>query len=111
MGLGGNIRQVYYDALNLIIYDFEMVGDQKPTPPNEWSCIIRGLIHDVLFTMFRANTSDTADPTISYLHTPGERRYSDVSLEYYGSVQDDIVDRCTINWCWIKRKFQASILI
>lgn len=40
MGLEGNIRQVYYEAFNLILNDFQMDGRSKQPPQNEVNALI-----------------------------------------------------------------------
>lgn len=76
MGLEGNIRQVYYDAFNLILNDFQMDGRSKQPPQNEVNALISFGNMMCYSSCLRAIHQTQLNPTISYLHTPGERRYS-----------------------------------
>ena len=76
MGIEGNIRQIYYDAFNLIINDFEMSGRSKQPPRNEVNALI-SFGNMMCYTQcLRAIHQTQLNPTISFLHTPGERRFS-----------------------------------
>lgn len=76
MGLEGMIRQTYYDAFNLILNDYEMGGRSKQPPKNEVNALI-SFGNMMCYTMcLRAIHQTQLNPTISFLHTPGERRYS-----------------------------------
>jgi len=92
MGLEGNIRQVYYDAFNLILNDFEMGARTKQPPQNEVNALISfGNMMCYSFCL-RAIHQTQLNPTISYLHTPGERRYS-LALDIAEIFKPIIVDR------------------
>lgn len=92
MGLEGNIRQVYYDAFNLILNDFQMDGRSKQPPMNEVNALISfGNMMCYSFCL-RAIHQTQLNPTISYLHTPGERRYS-LALDVAEIFKPIIVDR------------------
>jgi len=92
MGLEGNIRQVYYDAFNLIIDDFEMGGRSKQPPHNEVNALISFGNMMCYSQCLRAIHQTQLNPTISYLHTPGERRYS-LSLDITEVFKPILVDR------------------
>ena len=92
MGMEGNIRQVYYDAFNLILNDFEMGNRTKQPPQNEVNALISfGNMMCYSFCL-RAIHQTQLNPTISYLHTPGERRYS-LALDIAEIFKPIIVDR------------------
>lgn len=92
MGLEGNIRQVYYDAFDLILNDFNMDGRSKQPPQNEVNALISfGNMMCYSFCL-RAIHQTQLNPTISYLHTPGERRYS-LALDVAEIFKPIIVDR------------------
>ena len=92
MGSEGLIRQNYYDAFNLIINDFEMGERTKRPPKNEVNALI-SFGNMVCYTMcLRAIHQTQLNPTISYLHTPGERRYS-LALDIAEIFKPIIVDR------------------
>lgn len=92
MGLEGNIRQVYYEAFNLILNDFQMDGRSKQPPKNEVNALISfGNMMCYSFCL-RSIHQTQLNPTISYLHTPGERRYS-LALDMAEIFKPIIVDR------------------
>lgn len=92
MGIEGQIRQYYYEAFNLIINDFEMGGRSKQPPQNEVNALI-SFGNMVCYTLcLRAIHQTQLNPTISYLHKPGERRYS-LALDIAEIFKPIIVDR------------------
>ena len=92
MGLEGMIRQTYYDAFNLILNDYEMGGRSKQPPRNEVNALI-SFGNMMCYTMcLRAIHQTQLNPTISFLHTPGERRYS-LALDVAEVFKPVIIDR------------------
>lgn len=92
MGMEGMIRQKYYDGFNLILNDFEMGNRTKQPPQNEVNALI-SFGNMMCYTMcLRAIHQTQLNPTISYLHTPGERRYS-LALDIAEIFKPIIVDR------------------
>jgi len=76
MGLEGNIRQTYYEAFNTIIDGFEMGNRTKRPPSNEVNALI-SFANSMCYTAcLDAIYHTQLNPTISFLHQPGERRYS-----------------------------------
>jgi len=92
MGLEGNIRMAYYDAFNLILNDFEMGNRTKQPPQNEVNALISFGNMMCYSQCLRAIHQTQLNPTISYLHTPGERRYS-LSLDISEIFKPLLVDR------------------
>jgi CRISP-associated protein Cas1 len=92
MGIEGNIRQTYYEAFNLIINDFEMGNRTKQPPQNEVNALISFGNMMCYSQCLRAIHQTQVNPTISYLHTPGERRYS-LSLDVAEIFKPLLVDR------------------
>lgn len=92
MGLEGNIRMVYYDAFNLILNDFEMGNRTKQPPGNEVNALISFGNMMCYSQCLRAIHQTQLNPTISYLHSPGERRYS-LSLDISEIFKPLLVDR------------------
>lgn len=92
MGIEGNIRQVYYEAFNLILNDFEMGTRTKQPPQNEVNALISFGNMMCYSQCLRAIHQTQLNPTISYLHTPGERRYS-LALDVAEIFKPVIVDR------------------
>lgn len=92
MGMEGMIRQTYYDAFNLILNDFEMVNRTKQPPQNEVNALI-SFGNMMCYTLcLRAIHQTQLNPTISFLHTPGERRYS-LALDIAEVFKPVIIDR------------------
>ena len=92
MGVEGQIRQYYYEAFDLIINDFEMGNRTKQPPGNEVNALI-SFGNMVCYTIcLRAIHQTQLNPTISYLHKPGERRYS-LALDISEIFKPIIVDR------------------
>lgn len=76
MGIEGNIRMTYYDAFSAIIDDFEMGNRVKMPPSNEINAMI-SFINTLCYSLCLDMIYHTQlNPTISFLHSPGERRYS-----------------------------------
>jgi CRISP-associated protein Cas1 len=92
MGLEGNIRILYYDAFNLIINDFEMGNRTKQPPENEVNALISFGNMMCYAECLRAIHQTQINPTISYLHSPGERRYS-LALDMAEIFKPVLVDR------------------
>lgn len=92
MGIEGNIRNCYYEAFDLILNDFQMEGRSKQPPQNEVNALI-SFGNMMCYTQcLRAIHQTQLNPTISYLHTPGERRYS-LCLDISEIFKPIIVDR------------------
>ena len=92
MGLEGNIRMSYYEAFDLILNDFQMEGRSKQPPQNEVNSLISFGNMMCYSQCLRAIHQTQLNPTISYLHTPGERRYS-LCLDLSEIFKPVIVDR------------------
>lgn len=92
MGIEGNIRQMYYEAFNLIINEFELGNRTKQPPQNEVNALISFGNMMCYSQCLRAIHQTQLNPTISYLHTPGERRYS-LALDIAEIFKPILVDR------------------
>lgn len=92
MGLEGNIRQIYYEGFDSIINDFEMGTRTKQPPRNEVNALISFGNMMCYSQCLRAIHQTQLNPTISYLHLPGERRYS-LSLDISEIFKPILVDR------------------
>lgn len=92
MGIEGNVRMAYYEAFNLILNDFEMGGRSKMPPRNEVNALISFGNMMCYSWCLRAIHQTQLNPTISYLHSPGERRYS-LSLDLSEIFKPILVDR------------------
>lgn len=92
MGIEGNIRFNYYRAFDAIINDFEMGNRSKQPPSNEVNAMI-SFVNMMCYTLCLDNIHHTQlNPTISYLHQPGFRRYS-LALDLSEVFKPILVDR------------------
>jgi CRISP-associated protein Cas1 len=92
MGVEGNIRRLYYEAFNLIINDFEMDGRNYRPPLNEVNALVSFGNMMCYSQCLRAIHQTQLNPLISFLHQPGERRYS-LSLDLAEIFKPILVDR------------------
>lgn len=92
MGWEGNIRQVYYGAFEEIITDFSMGGRVKQPPSNEVNALM-SFVNMICYTLCLDQVYHTQlNPTISFLHEPGYRRYS-LALDISEIFKPILVDR------------------
>lgn len=92
MGLEGNCRQTYYEAFEQIIEDFPMNGRHKRPPSNEVNALIsfgNSMCYSLALDMIYHTQ---LNPTISFLHEPGTRRYS-LALDLAEIFKPILVDR------------------
>ena len=92
MGIEGNIRKIYYTCFDTIIDDFSMEERTKQPPQNEVNALISFGNMMCYSETLRAIHQTQLNPTISFLHTPGERRYS-LSLDISEIFKPILVDR------------------
>lgn len=92
MGIEGNIRQIYYQAFDVILNDFEMGTRTRQPPSNEVNTLI-SFGNMMCYSLCLGQLYHTQlNPTISYLHEPGARRYS-LSLDLAEIFKPILVDR------------------
>jgi len=77
MGYEGNIRKIYYSAWNVIVnqeIDFEK---RVKHPPDNMINTLISFVNSLMYTRTLGEIYKTQlNPTISYLHEPGVRRFS-----------------------------------
>jgi CRISPR-associated protein Cas1 len=106
MGIEGNIRHTYYDAFDEIIKNFQMEGRSKQPPKNEVNALI-SFGNMMCYTLCLDQIYHTQlNPTISFLHEPGYRRYS-LALDLAEIFKPILVDR-TIFKVLNKKQLQAK---
>ena len=106
MGIEGNIRQAYYGAFGTIINDFEMGNRSKQPPQNEVNALI-SFGNMMCYTVCIDQIYHTQlNPTISFLHEPGVRRFS-LALDLAEIFKPILVDR-TIFSVLNKKQIQAN---
>jgi CRISP-associated protein Cas1 len=92
MGIEGNIRQYYYHAFDTIVNDFQMEGRSKQPPGNELNAMI-SFGNMMCYSLCLNQLYHTQlNPTISFLHEPGFRRFS-LALDLAEIFKPVLVDR------------------
>lgn len=77
MGIEGNIRKVYYTSFEEILgTEFELISRKYNPPSNPLNALISFANTMVYTTVLSELYRTQLNPTISYLHEPGERRFS-----------------------------------
>lgn len=92
MGIEGNIRQTYYSGFDTIINDHAMEGRSMRPPLNEVNALV-SFGNMLCYTQCLDQIYHTQlNPTISFLHEPGYRRYS-LALDLAEIFKPILVDR------------------
>lgn len=92
MGIEGNIRQEYYKGWKNIIDHFEMKAREKQPPSNEVNAAI-SYGNMMAYTLCLDQIYHTQlNPTISFLHEPGFRRFS-LALDIAEIFKPILIDR------------------
>ena len=92
MGIEGNCRQNYYSAFETIIPNWKMGNRIKNPPSNELNALI-SFGNMMSYTLALDQIYHTQlNPTISFLHEPGTRRYS-LALDLAEIFKPIVVDR------------------
>lgn len=106
MGLEGNIRMSYYEAFDVIINDFSMGNRTKQPPSNEVNAMV-SFVNSMCYTLCLDMIYHTQlNPTISFLHQPGERRFS-LALDLSEVFKPILVDRLIFSLL-NKKQIQSS---
>ncbi|RJT07547.1 type I-B CRISPR-associated endonuclease Cas1b [Halococcus sp. IIIV-5B] len=95
MGFEATARKAYYDTFDRILdEEFEMGSREYNPPPNEVNSLLsfgNSLVYANCVSAIRATA---LDPAVSFLHEPGERRYS-LSLDLADLFKPLLTDRVT----------------
>lgn len=107
MGIEGNIRQTYYTAFDTIIQSgFTLENRTKRPPQNEINALI-SFGNTLCYTLSLSQIYHTQlNPTISFLHEPGYRRFS-LALDIAEIFKPLLVDRLIFRLL-NKREIQAK---
>ena len=92
MGLEGNCRKSYYSAFDAIIDDFTMGNREKQPPSNEVNALISFGNMLCYSLCLRQIYRTQLNPTISFLHQPGVRRFS-LALDIAEVFKPFLIDR------------------
>jgi len=97
MSVEGRIRNQYYMSLNDILREgFRLDKRVKRPPDNMVNCLI-SFGNSLLYSTALSEIYNTQlNPTISYLHEPGERRFS-LSLDLSEIFKPIVIDRIIFN--------------
>ncbi|RBP38221.1 type I-B CRISPR-associated endonuclease Cas1b [Garciella nitratireducens] len=77
MGIEGNIRKVYYSTWNAIIKQDIKFKKRVKRPPDNMINSLISFINSLIYTTVLSEIYKTQlNPTISYLHEPGTKRFS-----------------------------------
>jgi CRISPR-associated protein Cas1 len=93
MGIEGNIRKSYYSAWNIIINQELEFEKRIRNPPDNVINTMISFTNSLVYTRVLSEIYFTQlNPTISYLHQPGERRFS-LSLDISEVFKPLLADR------------------
>jgi len=97
MGVEGRIREKYYSSFSTILRKgFELETRVRNPPDNMINCLV-SFGNSLLYTTVLTEIYHTQlNPTVSFLHEPGERRYS-LSLDLSEVFKPIIADRVIFN--------------
>ena len=77
MGVEGNIHKIYYSAWNIIIDQPIEFEKRVKNPPDNMINTLISYVNTLIYTRVLSEIYKTQlNPTISYLHQPGTRRFS-----------------------------------
>ena len=77
MGIEGNIRRKYYSAWNIIVNQEINFEKRVMHPPDNMINSLISFVNSLIYSKTLSEIYHTQlNPTISYLHEPGFRRYS-----------------------------------
>ncbi len=95
MGVEGNIRKQYYAAWNVIIDQEIHFGKRVMHPPDNMINSLISFVNSMIYAKILSEIYHTQlNPTISYLHEPGVRRFSlclDVSEVFKPLIGDRLI--------------------
>lgn len=95
MGIEGNIRKNYYKAWNTIVNQEIQFEKRVMHPPDNMINSLISFVNSLIYAKILSEIYHTQlDPTISYLHEPGFRRYSlclDISEVFKPLIGDRLI--------------------
>ena len=98
MGIEGNSRQTYYSAFDKIVDGYAWDGRRKRPPVNELNALVSFGNAMCYAICVDGIYNSQLNPTISYLHEPGYRRYS-LALDISEIFKPLLVDRLIFRLC------------
>lgn len=106
MGFEGNCRQDYYNAFDQIVDGYAWNGRRKRPPVNELNAVVSFGNAMCYAICVDGIYNSQLNPTISYLHEPGYRRFS-LALDIAEIFKPVLVDRLIFRLC-NKRELRAE---
>lgn len=98
MGVEGACRQAYYQSFDEIVEGYAWEGRRKRPPKNELNALV-SFGNSMCYTAcLDAIYNSQLNPTISFLHEPGYRRYS-LALDVAEIFKPILVDRLIFKLC------------
>ena len=98
MGTEGNCRQVYYSAYEEIVEGYAWEGRRKRPPKNELNALV-SFGNSMCYSLcLDAIYNSQLNPTVSFLHEPGYRRFS-LALDVSEIFKPILVDRLIFRLC------------
>ena len=93
MGIEGNVREVYYRAFNVIINQDIQFEKRVKHPPDNLINTMISFANSLVYTTVLSEIYKTQlNPLVSFLHEPGERRFS-LSLDIAEIFKPMLADR------------------
>lgn len=128
MGIEGNVRKIYYSTWNKIVKQDIQFEKRVKRPPDNMINTLISFINSLIYTTTLSEIYKTQlNPTISYIHEPGDKRFSlslDISeifkpligdrmifsmLNKYQITEDDFEKES--NFLYLKESGKQKILI
>jgi CRISPR-associated protein Cas1 len=98
MGMEGNCRQAYYSAFGEIVEGYEWEGRRKRPPKDELNALVSFGNAMCYSACLDAIYNSQLNPTVSFLHEPGARRFS-LALDVSEIFKPLLVDRLIFKLC------------
>ncbi len=93
MGIEGNIRKTYYEALDSILPDWLALGRREMHPPSNQGNALMSFLNSLAYSACLTEIYYTQlEPSISFLHEPGTLRFS-LSLDLAEIFKPALTDR------------------
>jgi CRISPR-associated protein Cas1 len=93
MGIEGNIRKMYYEALDMILPEWLMIRKREFHPPSNPGNAVMSFLNSLAYSACLTEIYYTQlEPSISFLHEPGTLRFS-LSLDLAEIFKPAVTDR------------------
>jgi CRISPR-associated protein Cas1 len=107
MGLEGRIRNIYYRCWNIILKEAPSFTKRKKRPPNNEVNALISFGNSLIYTATLSEIYHTQlDPSISFLHEPGTKRFS-LSLDISEIYKPILIDRMIFK-LWNNNEIRSS---